>query len=131
MAAMAETRLAPLRGLRPDRRERLTDTLLAWLQSGFNANEVAARLHVHPQTVRYRLRQVEGLFGDRLRDPDHRFELEMVLRAERLARRGAADGAREAPGAAGGPGRADPPGRAGGRARAAQARRSAPSAVNR
>jgi hypothetical protein len=30
-------------------------------------------------TVRYRLRQVEDLFGDQLRDPDRRFELEIGL----------------------------------------------------
>jgi hypothetical protein len=42
------------------------------------------RLHVHPQTVRYRLRQLEELFGDQLLDPDLRFDLEIVLRARRL-----------------------------------------------
>jgi len=62
-------------------------TLLAWLQHGCNANEVALRLHVHPQTVRYRLRQVEDLFGDQLRDPDRRFELEIALRARHMLRR--------------------------------------------
>src|SRR6266498_2749499 len=30
---------------------------------------VAAQLHVHPQTVRYRLRQLDRLFGPALRDP--------------------------------------------------------------
>jgi hypothetical protein len=39
---------------------------------------------VHPQTVRYRLRQLEDLFGDQLLDPDLRFELEIVLRARHL-----------------------------------------------
>ncbi|WP_245646278.1 PucR family transcriptional regulator [Nocardiopsis trehalosi] len=106
MRAMARSRLAPLQELRPAQRERLAETLLAWLQSGFNANEVAARLHVHPQTVRYRLRQVESLFGDRLRDPDQRFELEMVLRMQRLS-----DAAAEAPGRdrARGAARVEPP----------------------
>jgi hypothetical protein len=42
------------------------------------------RLHVHPQTVRYRLRQLEELFGDQLLDPDLRFDLEIVLRARAL-----------------------------------------------
>jgi DNA-binding PucR family transcriptional regulator len=48
-----------------------------------NANEVAAALHVHPQTVRHRLRRLTDLFGDQLRDPRRRFELEPALRAER------------------------------------------------
>ncbi|GAB2625939.1 PucR family transcriptional regulator [Streptomyces capparidis] len=78
--------LAPLAQVRAPQRDRLAETLLAWLQSGSSAGDVAARLHVHPQTVRYRLRQLEQLFGDRLRDPDTRFDLELVLRAESLRR---------------------------------------------
>jgi hypothetical protein len=83
---LAEARLAPLGRLRPSQQDRLAETLLAWLQSGRNANEVAMRLHVHPQTVRYRLRQLAELFGDQLHEPgpDLRFELEMGLRARAL-----------------------------------------------
>ncbi|MFF5258497.1 PucR family transcriptional regulator [Actinomadura viridis] len=77
--AVAELRLAPLNDVRPRHRERLMRTLLACLQSGFNATEVAGRLHVHPQTVRYRLHQLEELFGQRLYDPESRLEMEMVL----------------------------------------------------
>jgi DNA-binding CsgD family transcriptional regulator len=62
--------LAPLERLRPAQQDRPAETLLAWLQRGCNANEVAVCVHVHPQTVRYRLRQVEDLFGHQLRDPD-------------------------------------------------------------
>jgi hypothetical protein len=82
--SLAELRLAPLAHLRAGQQDRLAETLLAWLQSGRNANEVALRLHVHPQTVRYRLRQLEELFGDQLMDPDLRFDLEIVLRARAL-----------------------------------------------
>ncbi|RJL31841.1 PucR family transcriptional regulator [Bailinhaonella thermotolerans] len=80
---LAATRLAPLADLRPHQRDRLSETLLAWLQHSRGAPEIAARLHVHPQTVRYRLRRIEELFGDQLQDPDTRFELEVVLRARR------------------------------------------------
>ena len=45
---------------------------------------MAARLSVHPQTVRYRLRQIRELWGDEIDNPDRRFELELVLRAQRL-----------------------------------------------
>ncbi|MCA2228108.1 helix-turn-helix domain-containing protein [Nonomuraea aurantiaca] len=83
--ALAEVRLAPLAHLRPTQQDRLAETLLAWLRYGRGAGEVAARLHVHPQTVRYRLRQLEELYGDQLADPDIRFELEIVLRARRAA----------------------------------------------
>jgi DNA-binding PucR family transcriptional regulator len=42
---------------------------------------------VHPQTIRYRVRRLEELFGDRLYDPDTRLELELALRARRLIAR--------------------------------------------
>ncbi|KAB2380764.1 PucR family transcriptional regulator [Actinomadura montaniterrae] len=77
--AVADLRLAPLKTVRPRHRERLMRTLLSCLQNGFNATEVATRLHVHPQTVRYRLHQLEELFGERLYDPETRLEMEMVL----------------------------------------------------
>jgi hypothetical protein len=86
LSTLIDRRLAPLADLRDGQRELLTDTLLAWLQLNMNANEVAARLHVHPQTVRHRLRQLARLFGEQMRDPDLRFELEIALRAERAAR---------------------------------------------
>jgi DNA-binding PucR family transcriptional regulator len=41
---------------------------------------------VHPQTVRYRLRQLRDRYGDRLDDPQERFTLELTLRADRIAR---------------------------------------------
>jgi hypothetical protein len=86
-AALRTARLAPLQRLRPAQRDRLAETLLIWLQHGCNANEVALQVHVHPQTVRYRLRQADDLFGDQLRDPDRRFELEIALRARQLLQR--------------------------------------------
>ncbi|HEU5387909.1 MAG TPA: helix-turn-helix domain-containing protein [Streptosporangiaceae bacterium] len=83
-AALSVRRLAPLAQLRPGQRDRIAETLLAWLQLGENAAEVAQRIHVHPQTVRYRLRQITDLFGDQLRDPDTRFELQLALRIRTL-----------------------------------------------
>lgn len=84
-AALRARRLAPLARLRPAQRDRITETLLAWLQLGENAAEVAQRIHVHPQTVRYRMRQIHELFGDELRDPDRRFELQLALRIRTLS----------------------------------------------
>jgi hypothetical protein len=90
---LCSSRLAPLARLRPGQRDRMAETLLAWLQLGENAAEVAQRIHVHPQTVRYRLRQIQELFGDQLRDPDRRFELQLALRVRTLtASRGAGAG---------------------------------------
>ncbi|MER5532754.1 PucR family transcriptional regulator [Streptomyces mirabilis] len=84
--AMAERRLSPLERMRSPQRERLAETLLTWLQSGHNASEVAARLAVHPQTVRYRMRQLDELFGERLHDPTAQFEMQLALRALTLRR---------------------------------------------
>ncbi len=83
-STLRSSRLAPLARLRPGQRDRIAETLLAWLQLGENAAEVAQRIHVHPQTVRYRLRQIQELFGDQLRDPDRRFELQLALRVRQL-----------------------------------------------
>jgi hypothetical protein len=82
--ALHTSRLAPLARLRPGQRDRIAETLLAWLQLGENAAQVADQMHVHPQTVRYRLRVIRELFGDQLRDPDLRFELQVALRVRKL-----------------------------------------------
>lgn len=84
---LAANRLAPLGQLRPAQQDTLADTLLAWLQNAGNARETARRLHVHPQTVRYRLRQLYQLFGEVLLDADVRFDLEIALRARKLLSR--------------------------------------------
>jgi DNA-binding PucR family transcriptional regulator len=44
-------------------------------------------LDVHPQTVRYRIRHPETIFGEQLVDPESRFSTEAVLRAMRLRTR--------------------------------------------
>ncbi len=83
-AALSREALAPLRRLRGDQADRLAGTLLAWLESADDANAAARRLHVHPQTIRYRLRQVSELFGEALNDPDARFQLLLALRVRGL-----------------------------------------------
>src|SRR4051794_40413637 len=80
-ADLARTRLAPLDGLAAGPRERLVATLRAWLDRPGQVQAVAAALDVHPQTVRYRLKQLRELFGARLEDPEARFELALALRA--------------------------------------------------
>ncbi|MGA2471026.1 MAG: helix-turn-helix domain-containing protein [Solirubrobacteraceae bacterium] len=77
---LAEQRLAPLEGLTPAARARLEATLLAWLRWQGNVPAVAGELHVHPQTVRYRLARLRECFGEQLDQPDARFELELALR---------------------------------------------------
>jgi PucR C-terminal helix-turn-helix domain len=82
---VADSALEPLEGETELSRERLGSTLDAWLRHRGRTEAVAKALHVHPQTVRYRLARLRELFGPRLDDPDARFELELALRARRLA----------------------------------------------
>jgi DNA-binding PucR family transcriptional regulator len=77
---LARSALAPLDQLSPATRERLLDTLDAWLACHGSASAAAERLHVHVQTVRYRLEQLRDLLGDALDEPDARLELELALR---------------------------------------------------
>jgi hypothetical protein len=79
-ADLAVARLAPLADLPEGPRARLTETLAAWLERPGQVQAVAAALDVHPQTVRYRVRQLRDLFGQRLEDPEARFELTLALR---------------------------------------------------
>ena len=86
LASVVERRLSPLTGMRENQREPLAETLLSWLQHNMNANAVAAHLHLHPQTVRRRLRQLDRLFSNQIHNSETRFELEIALRAERAGR---------------------------------------------
>jgi hypothetical protein len=81
---LADTRLEPLDSRTASSRGRLLETLAAWLDHQGNVPRVAEALQVHPQTVRYRLGQLRELFGDRLDDPDARFELALAVRVRGL-----------------------------------------------
>ncbi|WP_307793106.1 helix-turn-helix domain-containing protein [Amycolatopsis sp. MtRt-6] len=81
---VARRELAPLDQFAERTRRRLGETLLSWLQNGGNSEKIAVDLSVHPQTVRYRVRQLKQAFGDRLDDPDARFAMQAALRASGL-----------------------------------------------
>ena len=81
---IAARRLAPLADLTPKARARMRETALAHLRHDGNAVAMAAEMHVHPQTARYRIARLRELLGDQLDDPDARFELQLALRAEAL-----------------------------------------------
>lgn len=82
--ALADLRakaLAPLDDLRPAVKDKLIETLRAWLLHHGRRDDVAAALYVHPQTVRYRLGQLRDLYGDRLEDPTTVLQLTIALGA--------------------------------------------------
>jgi hypothetical protein len=84
--------LAALDELTPGRRDRLSETLRTWLVTRGTAAEMAGRLDVHPQTVRYRIRKLEQALGEQLEDPDARFGIEATLRAQWLREQMGTDG---------------------------------------
>ncbi|MBV9368801.1 MAG: helix-turn-helix domain-containing protein [Frankiales bacterium] len=71
--------LAPLAAVPAGTRARLEETLTAWLSSMGDRQEVARRLHVHPQTVRYRMGRLHALYGETLDDPRTRVRLMLAL----------------------------------------------------
>ena len=80
--ALADLRaavLAPLATLREAAAQKLSDTLRSWLLHQGRRDAVAEHLHVHPQTVRYRMGQLRALYGDRLDDPQTVLELVLAL----------------------------------------------------
>lgn len=80
--ALADLRgrvLAPLADLTPTQRQKLTETLRAWLLHHGRREAIAAALFVHPQTVRYRLGRLRELYGEHLEDPAWVLDLTLAL----------------------------------------------------
>jgi hypothetical protein len=82
-ADLCERAVAPLRALPAGAAARGEQTLRAWLDAHGDVSAAAAALHVHPQTVRYRLAGLREVFGDALDDPGARLELAIALRMTR------------------------------------------------
>jgi hypothetical protein len=79
LQALRDQVLAPLQAAPPSSRERLVETLASWLRQMGDRRAMAAELHIHPQTVRYRLGQLRELFGDALDDPRTRTRFTIAL----------------------------------------------------
>jgi len=84
---LVRRRLAPLEDLPQPSRERLRETLEAWLAHQGEVRPIADALHVHVQTVRYRISQLRELVPHVFEDPSQRLELELALRASSRAAR--------------------------------------------
>ncbi|MGA2010732.1 MAG: helix-turn-helix domain-containing protein [Solirubrobacteraceae bacterium] len=81
-AELVARRLGVLAGMSDGARERAIATLQAWLDAHGDVSVAAQALHVHPQTVRYRLNGLRELLGDpALDEPVARLELALALQA--------------------------------------------------
>ena len=102
-AELVARRLGALRDMTPGARERAIATLRAWLDAHGDVSATAEVLHVHPQTVRYRLSGLRETLGDvALDDPAARLELALALQAAIASdgrSLGAGDAASTSPGA--------------------------------
>ncbi|KAA1380142.1 helix-turn-helix domain-containing protein [Aeromicrobium fastidiosum] len=78
---MCQDMLKPLLAETPNSREILSQTLLVWLETRDSAPAIAAHLGVHAQTVRYRWKRINELFGDDLHDPEFIVQITMLLKA--------------------------------------------------
>jgi hypothetical protein len=65
----------------------LEDTLRVWFEQEMRIEETAKALHVHPNTLRHRLRRFEEATGASLRRPADLIELWWALERRQLARR--------------------------------------------
>jgi DNA-binding PucR family transcriptional regulator len=80
--ALDET-LRPLVAYDRARHTDLVATLGAYVEAGFNVTKSAAALHVHPNSVVYRLRRIKQLTGHDVHDPNQL--LVLILSVKRAA----------------------------------------------
>ncbi len=83
MAKIKSVLLRRLDELPAEERTILLDTFGAWLDAGGSANDTAAKVFCHPNTVRHRLRRIEELTGRSLSRPMELAELCLAFEVER------------------------------------------------
>jgi hypothetical protein len=83
-AAVARTVLGPVLALPESECDTLLGTLRTWFAEDGATSVAAAKLHVHRNTVRYRLRRLEELTGRSLSRPTGVAELHLALEAARI-----------------------------------------------
>ncbi|GAA0908034.1 PucR family transcriptional regulator [Virgisporangium aurantiacum] len=85
-AAVAEAILGPVLALSAGESDILLSTLRTWFAEHGATSTAAAALHVHRNTVRYRLRRIEELTGRSLTQPGGVAALHLALEACRVLR---------------------------------------------
>lgn len=64
----------------------LIETLYAYLQTGGSIREAGELLHMHPSTVKYRMKVIRELLGPRLADQSSRLDIALAVRLCMAAR---------------------------------------------
>jgi hypothetical protein len=62
----------------------LRETLIAWSEGGFNLLRAAERLHVHRNTLLYRLGKIEQLSARQMREPTQAIAMYLAALADLL-----------------------------------------------
>lgn len=79
MEAYIQRQLAPILRQNPVRRQEMLETLESWFQCGGNQRQMARMLHLHYNTVGYRLQQLWELLQKDPADCEARLSLEIAL----------------------------------------------------
>jgi sugar diacid utilization regulator len=82
MAKIRSSVLGRLKELPAEECAVLLDTFRAWLEAGGSANDTAAKIYCHPNTVRHRLHRIEELTGRSLARPKDLAELCLAFEVE-------------------------------------------------
>ena len=90
LAQFVEDELGPLMSRDAAADRDLLPTLSAYVDTGFNKAESAARLHIQRRTFYYRLDKIAAALGHDLDSPDNRVRLHVALAGLRLLRARAA-----------------------------------------
>jgi len=83
--ALIQRVIGPLEADRPQRTAYLIETLSVYLESGLDRRSAAKRLHVHPNTLDYRLRQVHELTTLDVHRPGDLVLVVLALRQQELS----------------------------------------------
>ncbi|RVU22394.1 PucR family transcriptional regulator [Streptomyces antnestii] len=84
LQTLVDDALGPLLAHDAEHEGHLVETLGVYLLEDRNGVTTASRLHVHYNTLRYRLRQIERLTGGLERRPSARLQTELAVHAHRL-----------------------------------------------
>lgn len=79
-----QDQLAPMMCYEREKNIPILETLDTFFRSGRNVSRAAQRLHLHRQSLKYRLEKIETLTGCDLNDPHDCFSLELSLRLHRI-----------------------------------------------